>query len=198
MNDQNYNVMPNENNNAQPNNNANNIFQTPINSTPQAPVRPAVSPQSVQPVNPVQSQPVQQPVKNNAFEAPKEPQVSNATFDYNQLYGNKKETVVEHKEAFVFEEPDMETSATIVDNEPTITISNDELIPEFDASVLEVIPEQEKQNISSSQATANISSMATEKQAEQDKSRSNIIFIAVMFGIILIAVLVLFPMLVKM
>ena len=173
MNDQNFYVMPNSDNN-QP--------ARPV--APQAPVSPAAPQAAPRPVAP-------------SYEAPKAPQPSNATFEYNQLYGNKTATV-EKKEALVFEEPTMETSAVVAADEPTITISNDELIPEFDASVLEVIPEQEKKNINVQQPTANVSSMSTGKQAEQDKSRSNTIFIAVLFGVILLAVFFLFPILVKM
>jgi len=215
MNDQNYYVMPNSNNNTNPVGPRPVVPQTPVQPTmsqtpaqprptmPQAPVqpRPAVAPTvSVQPSSnaPVEPTHVAPKTIADSYEAPKTPQPSGATFDYNQLYGTKKEEKAEEKQVFVFEEPDMETSASVITEEPTITISNDELIPEFDASVLEVLPEQEKKNIVTPQATANVSSMATGKQAEQDKSRSNIIFIAILFGVIIIAVVFLFPIIVKM
>jgi hypothetical protein len=218
MNDQNYYVMPNSNNNQAPM--APRPVQAPVAPTqPVAPTAP-VAPRPVEASNAFQSvqtrvaptpqvqatanspietmQPAAPKTVANSYEAPKAPQPSGATFDYNQLYGKKKEENVAEKQVFVFEEPEMETSATVVTEEPTITISNDELIPEFDASVLEVLPEQEKKNIVTPQATANVSSMATGKQAEQDKSRSNIIFIAVLFGVIILAVVFLFPIIVKM
>ena len=195
MNDQNYFVMP-DNSNIKPTTNTNTGFAAP--TSPAQPPRPAVQPTpSVQPQQaPVQPQQPAKPVPSS-FEAPKAPQPSGATFDYNQLYGNKT-AKVEEKQAFVFEEPSINTSATVVTEEPTITISNDELIPEFDASVLEVIPEQEKKNISANQEEAKVNTMATGKQAEQDKSRSNVIFIAILFGVILLSVFFLFPMIVKM
>lgn len=194
MNDQNFYVMPNSENNTTP------VQPSPV-AVPQAPIQPPRPTVSVQatPSAPVQStQPEAPKTVANSYEAPKAPQPSGATFDYNQLYGNKKTENAAEKQVFVFEEPDMETSATAITEEPTITISNDELIPEFDASVLEVLPESEKKNIATPQATANVSTMASGKQAEQDKSRNNIIFIAILFGVILLAVFFLFPVLIKM
>ena len=84
-----------------------------------------------------------QNMNNNPYQAPSAPQSSGATFDYNQLYGNPSQQVEEKKEEVVFdEEPIIENTVVTPIDEPQIKISNDELIPEFDASVLETVPQQ--------------------------------------------------------
>ena len=139
---------------------------------------------------------------NNAYVAQPQPQpqvqTNSSTFDYNQLYGNKTAAPkVEEKQTVVFEEEPVITNASIIAPEETqIKISNDELIPEFDASVLEVVPNQQEVKIEA--PVSNVNKMAVGKQAEKEKNRSNIIFIAILFGVIIAAVMFLFPMMVKM
>ena len=195
MNDQNYFVNPDSNNLNQQPNNLNNMYQAPAS---QVPVAPTAAPVQNTGINFNESSISSQPVTNN-YQAPTEPQPSNVTFDYNQLYGNNKPEVTNatNQKAVVFEEPSFDTTAKIADETPKINISNDELIPEFDTSVLEVIPEQEKQNIKVNQ-TANVSTMASGKQAERDQNRSNVLFLAIVFGIIIVSVFFLFPIVFKM
>lgn len=134
---------------------------------------------------------------NNPYQAPSAPQPSNATFDYNQLYGNASANKVEEKkEEVVFdEEPIIENTVVTPINEPQIKISNDELIPEFDASVLEAVPQNE--TLVDVPKTENVSKMAVGKKAEDEKNKSNLIFILLIFGIIAVAIWFIFPMLLK-
>lgn len=184
MNDQNYFVNQDSSNLTQQ---SNNMYQTPAQA-------PAQNPGISFNQEPVASQHV-----TNNYQAPSEPQPSNATFDYNQLYGNNKQEVNQtaNQQAVVFEEPSFETTAKIANETPKVNISSDELIPEFDTSVLEVIPEQEKQNIKVNQ-TANVSTMASGKQAERDQNRGNVLFLAILFGVIIVSVFFLFPIVFKM
>ena len=133
---------------------------------------------------------------NNPYQAPTAPQPSSSTFDYNQLYGNTSAQVEEKKDEVVFdEEPIIENTVVTPINEPQIKISNDELIPEFDASVLETVPQQE--TMVEVPKTANVSKMAVGKKAEDEKNKSNLIFILLIFGIIAVAIWFVFPLLLK-
>lgn len=135
-------------------------------------------------------------MNNNPYEAPSAPQPSNATFDYNQLYGNPTQQVEEKKEEVVFdEEPIIENTVVAPIDEPQIKISNDELIPEFDASVLETVPQQE--TMVEVPKTENVSKMAVGKKAEDEKNKSNLIFILLIFGIMAVAIWFIFPLLLK-
>lgn len=137
-----------------------------------------------------------QNMNNNPYEAPSAPQPSNATFDYNQLYGNPTQQVEEKKEEVVFdEEPIIENTVVAPIDEPQIKISNDELIPEFDASVLETVPQQE--TMVEVPKTENVSKMAVGKKAEDEKNKSNLIFIILIFGIMAVAIWFIFPLLLK-
>ena len=134
--------------------------------------------------------------QNNPYQAPTAPQPSTSTFDYNQLYGNTSQQVEEKKEEVVFdEEPIIENTVVTPINEPQIKISNDELIPEFDASVLETVPQQE--TMVEVPKTENVSKMAVGKKAEDEKNKSNLIFIILIFGIIAVAIWFVFPLLLK-
>lgn len=145
----------------------------------------------------VNPQPTPTVVPTNTYTAPSQPQPSSSTFDYNQLYGNNSATKVEQQAAVVFEEESVMENASIINpNENQIKISNDELIPEFDASVLEVVPNQQQVKIEE-KPTSNVNTMAMGKQAEKEKNRSNILFISILFGVIIVAVMFIFPMLVK-
>ena len=167
MNDQNFYVNNNQTNN--------NLYQNP---TPN-------------PNNTVQT--------NNMYTAPSAPQASNSTFDYNMLYGNNTAAPkVEENKTVVFEEEPIITNASIITpGETQIKISNDELIPEFDASILEVVPNQQEVKIEE-KTTSNINKMAVGKQAEKEKNRGNLMFIILLFGTIIAAVMFVFPMLIKM
>lgn len=145
----------------------------------------------------VNPQPTPTVVPTNTYTASSQPQPSSSTFDYNQLYGNNSATKVEQQAAVVFEEESVMENASIINpNENQIKISNDELIPEFDASVLEVVPNQQQVKIEE-KPTSNVNTMAMGKQAEKEKNRSNILFISILFGVIIVAVMFIFPMLVK-
>lgn len=134
--------------------------------------------------------------QNNPYQAPTAPQPSTSTFDYNQLYGNNAAPVEEKKEEVVFdEEPIIENTVVTPIDEPQIKISNDELIPEFDASVLETVPQQE--TMVEVPKTENVSKMAIGKKAEDEKNKSNLIFILLIFGIIAVAIWFIFPLLLK-
>ena len=134
--------------------------------------------------------------QNNPYQAPTAPQPSSATFDYNQLYGNPTAKVEEKKEEVVFEEEPIITNTVVTPiDEPQIKISNDELIPEFDASVLETVPQQE--TMVEVPKTENVSKMAVGKKAEDEKNKSNLIFILLIFGIIAVAIWFVFPLLLK-
>ena len=133
---------------------------------------------------------------NNPYQAPTAPQPSTSTFDYNQLYGNPAAQVEEKKEEVVFdEEPIIENTVVTPIDEPQIKISNDELIPEFDASVLEQVPQNE--TLVEVPKTENVSKMAIGKKAEDEKNKSNLIFILLIFGIIAVAIWFVFPLLLK-
>lgn len=133
---------------------------------------------------------------NNPYQAPTAPQPSTSTFDYNQLYGNPAAQVEEKKQEVVFdEEPIIENTVVTPIDEPQIKISNDELIPEFDASVLEAVPQNE--TLVEVPKTENVSKMAIGKKAEDEKNKSNLIFILLIFGIIAVAIWFVFPLLLK-
>ena len=133
---------------------------------------------------------------NNPYQAPSAPQPSTSTFDYNQLYGNPAAKVEEKQEEVVFdEEPIIENTVVTPIDEPQIKISNDELIPEFDASVLEQVPQNE--TLVEVPKTENVSKMAIGKKAEDEKNKSNLIFILLIFGIIAVAIWFVFPLLLK-
>ena len=134
---------------------------------------------------------------NNPYQAPSTPQPSASTFDYNQLYGNNNANIVEEKKEEVVFDEDPITNNTVVTpmDEPQIKIANDELIPEFDASVLETVPQQD--TIVDVPKTENVSKMAVGKKAEDEKNKSNLIFIILIFGIIAVAIWFIFPLLLK-
>lgn len=132
---------------------------------------------------------------NNPYQAPTTPQPSTNTFDYNQLYGVSSTPVEQPKQEVVFDDSEITNTVVAPVNEPQIKISNDELIPEFDASVLEVVPQEE--TIVDVPKTETISKMAVGKKAEDEKNKSNLIFILLLFGVIAVAIWFIFPLLVK-
>ena len=134
--------------------------------------------------------------QNNMYQAPSAPQPSSSTFDYNQLYGATNAPVTEQKQEVVFDEPEITNTVVAPVDEPQIKISNDELIPEFDASVLEVVPKEE--TIVDVPKTETISKMAVGKKAEDEKNKSNLMFILLLFGVIALAIWFIFPLLIKL
>lgn len=132
---------------------------------------------------------------NNMYQAPSAPQPSTSTFDYNQLYGNSSQKVEDTRDKVVFDEPLINSTTDINNQNQQIKISNDELIPEFDASVLEVLPSNVNVNYEEEKKSVTVSTMAIGKKAENEQNKRNVIFIILLFGIIAAVIYFVFPML---
>lgn len=115
------------------------------------------------------------------------------TFDYNQLYANTVQTTIPVPEAIpeVQANPVMQETPIVFEEEkqaqPEIVTN---FIPTFDTKVLEGV---EENNMNTHEEL--ISSIKSDKQQEDEQYKKNIIFILAFFGVLIFAVVFLFPLL---
>lgn len=129
-------------------------------------------------------------------EAPKPQSTSgdSITFDYNQLYANNNQPSVETQQpSAVNEEPanSMMQQVPIVfeeEKKPAAPEVVKDVIPTFDTRALEVDDETAANE-------ALINSMKSESQQENEQYKKNLLFILVFFGVLIVAVWFIFPIL---
>lgn len=116
----------------------------------------------------------------------------NSTFDYNQLY-----TEQQANQAPVAE-PTNTTDITPGIQETPIVF--DEAVKQQDTIVKDVIPSFDANALEGNEALSHeelISSMKSDTQQEDAEFKKNLLFIAAFFGVIIFAIVVLFPMMAK-
>lgn len=115
------------------------------------------------------------------------------TNDYNQLYGGGQPTPTVGTNQSQIEEPTIVETPIIFENEnqPVREVVED-VIPTFDTSVLEELPDDLKP---ATPAEPLINTIAKESQQEKEQNKRNMIFIAILFAVLIFAVLVIFPLL---
>lgn len=114
------------------------------------------------------------------------------TFDYNKLYANSQQTAMtETSVPETSEETTIQETPIIFKEDQTKqteVISN--VIPTFDTKILEG---DENSNLNTNESLIN--SMKSESQREKDQYKNNLFFIIAFFGVLIFAVLFLFPLL---
>ena len=118
---------------------------------------------------------------------------NNNTYDYNQLYTN-----VQTPTAPVAEE--VSTTEVTPGIQETPIVLN-ESIQQEQAVVSDVIPSFDANALEGNEALSHdelINSLKSDTQQEDAEFKKNLIFIADFFGVIIFAIMVLFPMLVKL
>ena len=146
-------------------------------------------PQPMMQQAPVQPQPMPQPQQQQATSG------DNITFDYNQLYANNQTTTPVQTPSEPVAQPVNTEQAPIVIPGQAETIAAAEaeqnivrnVIPTFDTNALE--------GTEPSSTDALINSMRSDSQKENEEFKKNAIFIGVFFGVLIVAVLFLFPIL---
>ncbi len=123
--------------------------------------------------------------------------MDNSTFDYNQLYGNVETTqeVAPQAEETVIN-PAMNQTPIVLGKDvtasaPTVT----DITPTFDTSVLE---DDLPDDLRIKKEEKLINTIATESQQEKAEGRRNLLFLVILFGVLIVAVLVIFPLMTKM
>lgn len=133
-------------------------------------------------------------MNENQVIQPAPPKTDNITFDYNKLYAdqqinqapiaekvNTQENTPGIQETpIVFADTNKQQEETVVKN----------VIPSFDANALEGNEALSHEEL--------INSMRSDTQQEDAEFKKNLLFIAAFFGVIIFAIVVLFPMLVRM
>ena len=117
------------------------------------------------------------------------------TFDYNKLYANNIQPTTPAPQEIttpgISTTPVMTQSPIVFDEErknQTEVVTN--VIPTFDTSALEGI---DNQNLNTTEAVIN--SMKSESQQENEQYKKNLLFILAFFGVLIFAVVFLFPIL---
>ena len=116
------------------------------------------------------------------------------TFDYNQLYANNTQPMNTTPQATIpatYTNPIMQETPIVFENEQTKQqniVTN--VIPTFDARALEG-----EDNNTTMPNEHLINSMKSDAQQEKEQYKKNIIFILTFFGVIMFAILFLFPLL---
>lgn len=115
------------------------------------------------------------------------------TNDYNQLYGGEQPMPI----GTVANIPQQETSNIVEtpiifgdENQPIKEVVED-VIPTFDTSVLEELPDDLKPTTPEEPL---INTIAKESQQEKEQNKRNMIFIVVLFAVLIFAVIVIFPL----
>jgi hypothetical protein len=116
---------------------------------------------------------------------------SNNTVDYSQLYGEN--TAPTNSETIISPVvPVVEETPIILDEPKEVKEIVEDVIPAFDTSVLEELPDDLKPDVPEEPL---INTMIKESE-EKEQHKRNIIFIAILFAVLIFAVVVLFPMLI--
>lgn len=116
------------------------------------------------------------------------------TFDYNQLYANQPTAAPQ--EAVVPEEPvatALQETPIVFEEEKKVepeVVKN--VVPTFDTRALEDVPEDDPSMQKEEQL---INTIRPESQQEKDQYKKNLLFIIIFFGILIIAVWFIFPLL---
>lgn len=164
--------------------------------TPVMPEAPTFSDDLMAPMTPeVEAPTVKEEETIQPVEQKVETQADNITFDYNQLYGNTanagdiQTTNLNETEAVVFED-NVEHIANEDINGP---IENNEIIPEFNANVLEFDANTNNEPV---RTVSTINTVASNSQIEKEKEKNNLIFLILLFAVLIGAVVFLFPMII--
>jgi len=134
------------------------------------------------------------------------------TFDYNQLYANNNQLTSQphpqpQQETTTQQVPTIQSQQEIIAPQIPITptsqgapiIFNEEkninqevvnnVIPTFDSSVLE-----DESNSTLNQSESLVNSMKSDTQQEKEQYKKNLLFILAFFGVLIVAVLFIFPL----
>lgn len=118
---------------------------------------------------------------------------NNNTIDYSQLYGNQNQNSTNADSPTTSVIPTIEAAPIILDEPEEHKEIVEDVIPAFDTSVLEDLPEDLKPKTPEEPL---INSMLKESQQEKEQNKRNIMFIVILFAVLIFAVVVLFPMLI--
>ena len=123
--------------------------------------------------------------------------MDSSTFDYNQLYANVTPKNMDPVESLdTPEDPAMEQAPIILGEEKKEEEPQKErdFVPAFDTSVFEEdIPEE----LRSKKEENLINKVTTETQEEKAQGRRNIFFLVILFGVLVVAVLLIFPLMTR-
>lgn len=137
--------------------------------------------------------PIEEVVEQSSEPEPeKEGNGDTITFDYNQLYQNKEEAKVQEQPMEVQPTEEVPETPIALENEQAVQPNPvvKDIVPTFDTNALEDdLPDELKPQTEETL----IHTVATETQKEKKESRQNLIFIVILFAVLIVAVLVVFP-----
>lgn len=133
-------------------------------------------------------------MNENQVIQPTPQRTDNITFDYNQLYAEQQVN-----QAPVAPEINTPEITPGIQETPIVFADTDK--PKEETVVKKVIPSFDANALEGNEALSHeelINSMRSDTQQEDAEFKKNLLFIAAFFGVIIFAIVVLFPMLVKM